>query len=86
MPATALETTTEAIKTITEENTTVMNTESVTEASSEVTTEKKEQMVWICSEGKKYHKSSTCSSMDSPWKVTVSDAEGLGYAPCKRCY
>ena len=83
---TALETTTEAINPITEENTTVVNTESVTEASSEVTTETNEQMVWICSEGKKYHKSSTCSSMDSPWEVTVSDAERLGYSPCKRCY
>ena len=42
--------------------------------------------VWIPQTGKKYHKHSTCSSMNGPTKVTVDRAEQLGFTPCKRCY
>ena len=44
------------------------------------------QYVWIPKTGKKYHSSSSCSSMNSPSKVTVEKAEQLGFTPCKRCY
>lgn len=44
------------------------------------------QYVWIPQTGKKYHSSSSCSSMNSPSKVTVERAEQLGFTPCKRCY
>ena len=45
-----------------------------------------EQMVWIPSSGTKYHSHSGCSGMDGPRQVTISEAEAMGYEPCKRCY
>ena len=46
----------------------------------------KTNYVWICSTGKKYHKYSTCSNMNRPYKVTISKAKSLGYDACKKCY
>lgn len=42
--------------------------------------------VWIPKTGKKYHKTSTCSGMKGPRKVTVKEAVNAGYEPCSRCY
>ena len=42
--------------------------------------------VWIPESGSKYHCKSTCSGMKNPTKVTVEEAESMGYTPCKRCY
>lgn len=44
-------------------------------------------MVWIPTKGgTKYHSSKNCSGMDYPDQVTKSQAEQLGFAPCKKCY
>lgn len=45
-----------------------------------------EQMVWIPQSGSKYHSSSTCSGMNNPRQVTLSEAESMGYEPCQKCY
>lgn len=46
-----------------------------------------EQYVWIPTKGgKKYHDNASCSGMNGPRQVTVSDAAALGFKPCKRCY
>lgn len=45
-----------------------------------------EQMVWIPQSGSKYHSRSGCSGMDNPRQVTLSEAESMGYTPCKRCH
>lgn len=45
-----------------------------------------EQMVWIPSEGSKYHSKSTCSGMKNPRLVPISEAIRAGYTACKRCY
>ena len=45
-----------------------------------------EQMVWIPRTGSKYHRYSSCSNMKSPTEVPLSDAERMGYEPCKKCY
>lgn len=46
-----------------------------------------EEMVWIPTNGgTKYHSRSSCSNMDNPQKVTVSQAESRGFTPCKRCH
>lgn len=42
--------------------------------------------VWICNTGKKYHKSSNCSKMNNPYRVTISEAKQRGYDACKKCY
>lgn len=42
--------------------------------------------VWIPQTGSKYHRTSSCSGMNSPRKVSVNDAKKLGYTPCKKCY
>ena len=43
-------------------------------------------MVWIPKSGKKYHRSSSCSNMKNPSKVTLEKAQSLGYTPCSKCY
>ena len=46
-----------------------------------------EIMVWIPTKGgKKYHTYAGCSNMIDPDKVTLSQAEYLGFTPCKRCH
>lgn len=46
-----------------------------------------EEMVWIPTKGgKKYHKYSSCSNMDGPLHVTISEAVRRGFTACKRCH
>lgn len=45
-----------------------------------------EQMVWIPQSGSKYHSNSSCSGMNNPRQVTISEAQSMGYEPCKKCY
>ena len=45
-----------------------------------------EQMVWIPQSGSKYHSKSSCSGMDGPRQIPISQAISRGYEPCKRCY
>lgn len=45
-----------------------------------------EEMVWIPSSGSKYHSNSSCSGMNGPTQVALSEAQSMGYEPCKRCY
>ena len=45
-----------------------------------------EEMVWIPSSGSKYHSNSGCSNMENPTQVAISEAEAMGYGPCKRCH
>lgn len=45
-----------------------------------------EALVWIPQTGSKYHSSPDCSNMKDPAQVTLSQAEALGYEPCKRCF
>lgn len=42
--------------------------------------------VYATKTGSKYHKSPTCSGMNDPMELTLSEAEEMGYTPCKRCY
>lgn len=42
--------------------------------------------VWICRTGKKYHKTSSCSKMNNPYKISIRDAKSRGYDACKKCY
>lgn len=44
------------------------------------------EMVWIPQSGSKYHSYSSCSNMKNPSQVSKSDAESMGYEPCKKCY
>lgn len=69
-----------------EEPQTEEETEEETEAATQPPTTKAEPMVWIDNTGKKYHKNSTCSNMDSPYKVTLSEAQSMGKDACKKCY
>ncbi len=52
----------------------------------EVNIDEQDNLVWIPTSGKKYHKTSDCSNMKSPSHVLLSEAMSLGYEPCKRCY
>ena len=45
-----------------------------------------EQMVWIPESGSKYHSNSSCSGMNNPTQVTISEAKAAGYTACKKCY
>lgn len=60
------------------------------EVTSQTTTpasEQTETMVWIPTNGgSKYHIHSTCSNMENPEQVTISEAIAMGFTPCKRCY
>lgn len=47
------------------------------------TQEPQEEMVWIPSSGSKYHSNSSCSNMNNPRQVTLSEAQSMGYTPCK---
>lgn len=50
-------------------------------------TEPTEEMVWIPTNGgSKYHSKSTCSGMDNPKEVPLSEAVSKGFTPCKRCH
>ena len=56
------------------------------EQSSQEQQQPQEQMVWIPQSGSKYHSTSSCSGMKNPTQVTISEAQSMGYAPCKKCY
>ena len=43
-------------------------------------------MVWIPKSGSKYHSDPDCSNMKDPSQVSLSQAESLGYTPCKKCW
>ena len=47
---------------------------------------KKTTKVWIPRTGSKYHKSSRCSNMRSPSKVSLSTAKSMGYTKCSKCW
>lgn len=83
--------------TATEKATEAPKTEAVTEPETEPQTEPEtekataerttaERTVWIDDTGKKYHNKSSCSNMDAPYQVPLSEAEQRGYTPCKKCY
>jgi hypothetical protein len=61
-------------------------TEAATTQSPATEAVQNETMVWIPRTGSKYHKNSSCSGMENPTQVTISEAQSLGYQPCKRCY
>lgn len=67
----------------------VSTTEAViTEPETEpVATEPEEEMVWIpTGGGTKYHSRSSCSNMDNPSLVPLSEAIARGFTACKRCH
>ena len=76
--------TTEATEAVTEAAKTTEATEAVTET--EAPTTEYVEMVWIPNTGAKYHSRSSCSNMNNPRQVTRSEAEAMGYTPCKRCH
>lgn len=44
-------------------------------------------MVWIPTRGGiRYHTDASCSDMDGPVEVTVTEAEAQGFTPCAKCY
>lgn len=45
-----------------------------------------EEMVWVTANGKRYHSDQNCSNMTNPDEIPLSEAEDLGYTPCKKCY
>lgn len=49
-------------------------------------TDNQEQMVWIPQSGSKYHSDPSCSGMNNPRQVTITEAQNMGYEPCKKCY
>ena len=63
---------------------TVLPPQSYTEEVSE--TEPQAVMVWISSNGTKYHSKSSCSNMKNPSQITLDEAIAQGYTPCKRCH
>ena len=52
------------------------------------TTSPKVVYVWIAGSGngKCYHSHSDCSRMKNPRCITLEEAKGKGYQPCKNCY
>lgn len=76
---------TEETKTDTQNNTSGNSeTASATENTGETETPS-EDVCYIYPTGKKFHVNSSCSSKSVPREVTVSEAESLGYTPCKKC-
>lgn len=76
---------TEETKTDTQNNTSGNSeTASATENTGETETPS-EDVCYIYPTGKKFHVNSSCSSKSVPREVTVSEAESMGYTPCKKC-
>ena len=48
--------------------------------------QRQETMVWIPKSGSKYHSDPECSNMKDPTQVSLSQAESMGYTPCKKCW
>lgn len=44
-----------------------------------------ERTVWVTSSGKKYHYNSTCSGMQNPRSIPISEAKAKGYTACSKC-
>ena len=42
--------------------------------------------VYVTRTGSKYHSRSNCGNMQSAIKVTLKEAEDMGFEPCSRCY
>ncbi len=66
-------------------------TEAVTEATIEPSTEviqNNEPMVWISETGSKYHRVNDCGKMnpDRASQISLSQAQQLGYDACSKCY
>lgn len=58
-----------------------------TESVQEHPDDAQEAMVWIPTKGgTKYHANEKCSGMNGPDHITKSQAEQLGFTPCKKCY
>ena len=56
------------------------------EAQAQAATQPQEPMVWIPASGGKYHSSSSCSGMNNPTQVPLSEAQNMGLTPCQKCY
>lgn len=48
-------------------------------------TQSNERKVWVTSSGKKYHYSSSCSNMNNPKSISISEARSRGYTACEKC-
>lgn len=56
-------------------------------SSSSTNTETTGSGVWIPTNGgTKYHSSSSCSNMKGPRQASASEAKGLGFTACKKCW
>ena len=69
-----------------QESTVTSTTPDISSVQPSKNSSKYEIMVWIPETGSKYHSKSGCSGMKNPRQVTVSEAERMGYTPCKRCH
>ncbi len=58
------------------------------ETSTNIPSEPVGSMVWITQHGKKYHNKPDCgrSNPNTSYQVTLSEAQSMGYPPCKNCY
>ena len=46
-----------------------------------------ENLVWVpVNGGTKYHTRSSCSKMEDPVQIPLTEAEQRGYTPCKKCH
>lgn len=57
-----------------------------TQVVTEQPSEPQEPLVWIPATGSKYHTNAGCSGMNNPQQVPLSEAQNMGYTPCKRCH
>ncbi len=57
-------------------------------AEAEQAAQEDENTVYVASSGngKKYHSYSGCSNMKGTRSLSVSEAENLGFTPCKKCW
>ena len=46
----------------------------------------REPLVWIPRTGEKYHSDPSCSGMDNPTEVPISEAIAQGFTECENCY
>lgn len=78
---------TEPTETVIETTEPVIETTQATTEATTQPTEPTEEMVWIpTGGGTKYHSRSSCSNMNNPTHVPISQAIARGFTPCKRCY
>ncbi len=45
-----------------------------------------DDMVWVVSAGKRYHRSAACSNMKAPFLLHMEIALERGYTACAKCY